>query len=123
MIRRSPTCLPVLTMRRLTVVRAHDCDLILSLGFEHRALRDQQRVLRTSVAARIFAYMPGRRILSGLGKDALDRDGAGLDIDLAIRDVKVSRIFVGLAVGQIICERRLAWTFLRSSCDLCGSAK
>src|ERR1700722_19259859 len=82
------------------VVWINDSDLILALSFEYRSLRHKECTgLNVSTGAD-FRIHAGTKNIAGIGKKTLDYNSAGLDIDLAVGDVKVSGIWVSAVVSQ-----------------------
>ena len=49
---------------------------------------------------RTLAYWPGRKLLSGFGKQSRHADGAGFDVDLAIREVEVPVLRIDRPIRQ-----------------------
>ena len=85
---------------RHLVVRAHDGDLVLPLGLEHGVLRNEQRVVPDLGGSADFRIHAGAQNMARIRKDPLNFDRAGLDLDLPIHIVNVTRILVGAPVRK-----------------------
>ena len=91
-------------------------DLIVALEFGDRALRNQQRAVRTPMSARTLAYWPGRRVLPGLGNRPVNWIAPVVGVHLAIGEREAA-----LSADETLPSARIS-----SSCSLlqsrrCGS--
>ncbi len=85
---------------RHLIVRVHDGDLILPLGLEHRALRDEQHVMLDAGGEVDLRIQTWAQSIVGIRKGRLNFDCAGLDFDLSIHVVDRARVFVGASISK-----------------------
>ena len=93
------------------IVIARDIDLLQSLQFLHRNLRDEQGVVAQLRLASHPAVLAGAENVIGIGEDGSDADGAGLCVHLPIDKLDVAFQGVDLAVGERQREGNGGFTF------------
>ena len=93
------------------IVAARDIDLLQTLQFLHRNLRDEQGIVTQLRLASDTAELAGAENVVGIGEHGSDADGAGLCVHLAIDELDVTLQGIDLAVGQCQREGNGGFTF------------